>query len=107
MFGRIVMEAPQGAKIVVSGIAAGEESFLPMVAIMKELQVSFIIYYTSEEFAQALDAIREGKLNWQPLVTGTVGLDGVGAAFMALEDPEAHAKIMIDPRLPEGTAVKP
>jgi hypothetical protein len=33
-----------------------------------------------------------------PLITGTVGLHGVGAAFDALGDPEAHAKILIDPK---------
>lgn len=33
-----------------------------------------------------------------PLITGTVGLPGVAAAFDALGDPEAHAKIMIDPK---------
>ena len=30
--------------------------------------------------------------------TGTVGLYGVDAAFAALSTPEAHAKIVIDPR---------
>jgi threonine dehydrogenase-like Zn-dependent dehydrogenase len=100
MLGRLVLEAPQNARIVVSGIAAGDESFIPMVAIMKELQLSFIIYYSPQEFAEALAAIREGKLNWQPLVTGTIGLDEVNAAFKSLEDPEVHAKILIDPRRP-------
>ena len=98
MLGRLVVEAPQNAKLVVSGIAAGEESLIPLVAIMKELQISFIIYYTPEEFAEALALIRDGKLNWKPLVTGTVGLADVNDAFKALEDPEIHAKILIDPR---------
>jgi hypothetical protein len=31
------------------------------------------------------------------LVTGTVGLDGVDAAFHALGEAERHAKILIDP----------
>ena len=98
MLGRLVIEAPQNARIVVSGIAPGEESFIPMVAIMKELSLQFIIYYSPEEFAEALAAIRDGQLNWKLLVTATVGLDSVGAAFKALEDPESHAKILIDPR---------
>jgi threonine dehydrogenase-like Zn-dependent dehydrogenase len=33
-----------------------------------------------------------------PLITGTVGLNGVENAFDALGDPEAHAKILIDPK---------
>jgi threonine dehydrogenase-like Zn-dependent dehydrogenase len=38
-----------------------------------------------------------GKLDAAALVTGTVGLEGVDAAFIALGDLERHAKILIDP----------
>jgi hypothetical protein len=31
------------------------------------------------------------------MITGTVGLEGVEGAFTALGNPEAHAKILIDP----------
>jgi threonine dehydrogenase-like Zn-dependent dehydrogenase len=41
--------------------------------------------------------LADGKLNGSPLVTGTVGLDGVDTAFEALRDPESHAKVLIDP----------
>jgi threonine dehydrogenase-like Zn-dependent dehydrogenase len=102
MLGKLVIEATLNARIVVTGIANGEESLLPLVAIMKGLHIAFVIYYTPEEFAEALQLIARGKLDWQPLVTGTVSLDEVNAAFKALEDPETHAKILIDPRL--GTA---
>jgi threonine dehydrogenase-like Zn-dependent dehydrogenase len=42
--------------------------------------------------------LAEGKVNAAPLVTGSVGLQGVEAAFSALGDPEAHAKILVDPK---------
>jgi threonine dehydrogenase-like Zn-dependent dehydrogenase len=42
--------------------------------------------------------LAEGKVRAEPLLTGTVGLDGVEAAFTALGDPEAHAKILVDPK---------
>lgn len=92
-----IAEVPAGSQIVMAGIPQGEESFMPMLAISKELNFQFVLYYAPEEFAEALQAIADGKLDWQPLVTGTVGLDGIAAAFKALEDPETHAKIMIDP----------
>jgi threonine dehydrogenase-like Zn-dependent dehydrogenase len=47
--------------------------------------------------------LADGKIDAAPMVTGTVGLDGVAAAFTALGDPERHAKILIDPR---STAVE-
>ena len=33
------------------------------------------------------------------IVTGKVGLSGVADAFVALGDPEAHVKIMVEPAL--------
>lgn len=92
-----INSAPVGSQIVVAGIPQGEDTFNPMIAIAKELNLQFVLYYTPEEFAEALQAVASGQIDWRPLVTGTVGLDGVAEAFTALEDPEQHAKIMIDP----------
>ena len=39
-------------------------------------------------------------MNAAPVVTGVVGLAGIDNAFTVLGDPEAHAKILIDPRSP-------
>jgi threonine dehydrogenase-like Zn-dependent dehydrogenase len=93
VLGRVVLEAPQGARVVVTGIAPGEEPILPMLAVSKELRLDFVIYYTAAEFAEALELVS----NWRPVTTGKVGLDGVEAAFAALSDPERHAKILIEP----------
>jgi 2-desacetyl-2-hydroxyethyl bacteriochlorophyllide A dehydrogenase len=97
VLGRTITQAPQGARIVVAGIAHGEETINPMLCIAKELMLQFVVYYTPEEFAETLAYVVDGKLNWKPLVTGTIGLDAVADAFKVLEDPERHAKIMIDP----------
>lgn len=97
MLHRLVLEAPQNTRIIGTGIPAGEESFIPMLAIAKELQLTFVIYYTAEEFTEALGMIGDGALNWRPLITGKVGLAGVTQAFKDLGDPERHAKILIAP----------
>jgi threonine dehydrogenase-like Zn-dependent dehydrogenase len=49
----------------------------------------------------------EGKIDANPVVTGTVGLAGVEAAFDALGDPERHAKIVIDPTSTAATPTAP
>jgi threonine dehydrogenase-like Zn-dependent dehydrogenase len=41
-----------------------------------------------------------GRIDPGPLITGTVGLGGVDAAFAALAKPQNHAKILIDPLSP-------
>lgn len=99
MLGRLILEAPQNARIIATGIPPGEESLIPMVAITKELTVKFVIYYTPQEFAEALALIEQGKIPWRPLITGEVGLSGVTQAFADLADPERHAKILINPAL--------
>ncbi|MFN7547375.1 MAG: hypothetical protein ACK5U3_07830 [Pseudomonadota bacterium] len=68
-----------------------------MVAIMKELQLSFVVYYTPVDFGQALAAIRDGRFDREPLVTGSVWLEVVYYAFAALGDPEQHGKFLIVP----------
>jgi threonine dehydrogenase-like Zn-dependent dehydrogenase len=44
--------------------------------------------------------LAEGKVDPRPLITGSVGLDGVAAAFEALGHPNGHAKILVDPASP-------
>ena len=94
---RTIKDAPQNATIVVAGIAPGEETIHPMIAIAKEITLRFVVYYTPDEFARALGMIAEGKLDWRPLVTATIGLDAVPDAFAALSTADKHAKILIDP----------
>jgi threonine dehydrogenase-like Zn-dependent dehydrogenase len=68
------------------------------MAINKEIELRFVVGYTPLEFRDTLHLLAEGKVDAGHLVTGTVGLDGVAAAFDALGQPEQHAKILIDPR---------
>jgi threonine dehydrogenase-like Zn-dependent dehydrogenase len=77
------------------------------MAINKEIDLRFVLAYTPLEFRDTLQMLAEGKVDPTPLITGTVGLDGVAGAFTVLGDPEAHAKILIDPRsdLTEPAAV--
>jgi threonine dehydrogenase-like Zn-dependent dehydrogenase len=97
MIGRMVEQIPARSDIVVAGIAHGSDSFTPMQAIARELSIHFVSFYEQAEFRAALEALAAGQINWQPWITGKVGLDGVAAAFEELKDPERHAKILIYP----------
>jgi threonine dehydrogenase-like Zn-dependent dehydrogenase len=76
----------------------GADRLRPSMAINKEIDLRFVLGYTPLEFRDTLHMLADGKVDATPLITGTVGLDGVAAAFDALGDPEAHAKILIDPK---------
>jgi threonine dehydrogenase-like Zn-dependent dehydrogenase len=94
----IVSGAPMFSRVVVVGVCVGPDTFRPAMAINKELDLRFVIGYTPLEFRDTLHMLAEGRVDPRALITGEVGLDGVEAAFAALADPEAHAKILVDPR---------
>ncbi|MEA2347326.1 MAG: hypothetical protein QOG62_1113 [Thermoleophilaceae bacterium] len=93
----IIESAPMFSRVVVVGVCVGPDQFMPAMAINKEIDLRFVIGYTPLEFRDTLHMLADGEVDPSPLITGTVGLDGVDAAFSALGDPEAHAKILIDP----------
>jgi threonine dehydrogenase-like Zn-dependent dehydrogenase len=89
--------APRDARIVVVGVCMETDRSEPMLGIMKELNVQYVLGYTPDEFASALRLIAEGEVDAASLVTSTVGIDGVAAAFNDLANPERHTKIIVEP----------
>jgi threonine dehydrogenase-like Zn-dependent dehydrogenase len=75
-----------------------QDKLEPAVAINKETELRFVLGYSPLEYRDALHLLADGKINGAPLITATVGLDGVDNAFTALGNPEKHAKILIDPQ---------
>jgi threonine dehydrogenase-like Zn-dependent dehydrogenase len=93
----VIGAAPLSSRVVVVGVCMGEDKIRPALANGKEIDLRFVFGSTPLEFRDTLYMLADGKLDAAPLITGTVGLDGVAAAFEALGDPETHAKILIDP----------
>jgi threonine dehydrogenase-like Zn-dependent dehydrogenase len=94
----IITSAPLFSRVVVVGVCMGADKIRPSMAINKEIDLRFVLGYTPLEFRDTLHMLADGKVDVTPLITGTVGLHGVDNAFAALGDPEAHAKILIDPK---------
>ena len=101
MIENIILGAPLLSRVVVAGVCVGGDQITPAMAINKEIDLRFVFAYTPPEFRQTLHMLADGKLDPRPLITGTVGLDGVEGAFDALagaDGPTDHAKILVDPR---------
>ncbi len=94
----VIAASPVYARVVVVGVCMGEDRIRPSIAINKEIDLRFVLGYTPAEFRESLHLIAEGTVDPTPLITGTVGLDGVAQAFADLADPETHAKILVKPR---------
>jgi threonine dehydrogenase-like Zn-dependent dehydrogenase len=94
----VLLRARPGIRLVVAGVCMQPDTVHPFFAIAKEINVQFVLAYTPDEFADSLRALAEGEVDGTPLITGEVGLDGVGAAFDDLADPERHCKILVTPQ---------
>jgi threonine dehydrogenase-like Zn-dependent dehydrogenase len=94
----IVAAAPLASRVVVVGVCMGPDALRPSMAINKEIDLRFVLAYTPLEFRDTLHLLAEGAVDATPLLSGSVGLNGVAAAFEALRDPgQQHAKVLIDP----------
>lgn len=90
-------DAPPSARIVVVGVCMEPDSLNPFFGISKELSVQFVLGYSPEEFQDSLRAIADGRIDVEPLITGSVGIEGIPGAFVELGNPDAHAKILVEP----------
>ena len=104
MLESIITSAPLSSRIVVAGVCMTPDTLRPAMAINKEIDLRFVVGYSPLEFRDTLHLLADGKINGAPIITGTVGLEGVDNAFSCLSDPETHAKILIDP---SSSAVHP
>lgn len=93
----IIDGAAPRSRIVVVGVCMQPDQIEPALAVTKELDVRFALGYSREEFAATLDRLGRGEIDAQPLVTSSVGLDAVAAAFEELRDPDHHVKILVQP----------
>jgi threonine dehydrogenase-like Zn-dependent dehydrogenase len=93
----LIEAAPAGAQIVVAGVCMETDRIEPSIAVTKEVELTFVLGYTPEEFGQTLRRIAEGVIQVGDLITSSVGLEGVSAAFAELADPEAQVKVLVNP----------
>ena len=98
MIDGIIAGAPLTSRVVVVGVCMTPDTIRPSMAVNKEIDLRFVVGYSPLEFRDTLHLLAEGKVDAAPIVTGTVGLAGVAAAFTALGAPDGHAKVLIDPR---------
>ncbi len=99
MLDDVFLQAPRDTRVVVVGVCLQQDHIRPLIAINKELSLQFVLGYSTEEFAQSLTAIADGRFDVGGLVSHRVGLTDVADAFAALAQPDRHAKVIVDPTL--------
>ena len=89
--------ATKHGHVVIAGACAKPDPYVPIPAVMKELTVDFVVYYTRREFFSVVDALAHGTVAGEPFVTKRVGLDDANAAFTELTDAKDQRKILVVP----------
>lgn len=84
-------------RVVIAGVCAEPDPFFSMLALLKEISIKFAIYYRPDDFRTVVDAFALGLIDPAPLRTGTVGFDGVAAAFASMNTSRAELKVIVDP----------
>ena len=83
-------------RVIVVGVCMQEDRILPLVGINKQLTLKFVLGYTPAEYAEALQALGTGAIDTSPMITRTVTLEELPAAFEALADPR-DCKVVLVP----------
>jgi threonine dehydrogenase-like Zn-dependent dehydrogenase len=83
--------------VVIVGVCTKPDPYVPVLALMKELAMDFVVYYTRREFFAVVDALGHGAIDAAPFVSRRVGLEGTNDAFTELIEAKDQRKILVLP----------
>jgi (R,R)-butanediol dehydrogenase/meso-butanediol dehydrogenase/diacetyl reductase len=87
---------PRGT-IVMLGLCTSPDSFVPFAAVQKEAKFVTSAFFNMREYQVALDALDGGQAPPHAMVTETVSLEAMPAAFEALRKRTHQCKVMVRP----------
>ena len=96
LIGQTMMEAPRGGKIVVAGVCQQPDTFMPLMGIVKELTLQFVLGYRPADFDYVIAMIASDRIDVSDMITDIVDLDGLPGAFEALRMPSHQCKVMLE-----------
>lgn len=92
---QLMMEAPRGCTILVAGVCQQMDSILPVLGIVKELTLQFVLGYRPADFDYVIEMIAKDRVEVAHMITDRVTLDDLPAAFEALRKPTTQCKVMV------------
>jgi len=92
---QVMVAAPRHSHVILVGVCAHEDRFVPLNGIQKELTLEFSFAYTMAEFRESLRNIADHPDRVARLVTRQVPLEETAAAFDALATNPEEVKILV------------
>ncbi len=81
LIGNVMMDAPRGCRIVVAGVCQQPDTIMPLMGIVKELELQFVLGYRPADFDYVIAMIASDRVDVGHMLTDVVDLDGLPAAF--------------------------
>jgi (R,R)-butanediol dehydrogenase/meso-butanediol dehydrogenase/diacetyl reductase len=97
MIQQCVLLAPPRGRIVVVGVCMQPDTLFPMIAIVKEVSLHFVVGYRKQDFQLTLDMLAAERIAGEAMITDVVDLAALPAAFEALKQPSTQCKVMLQP----------
>jgi len=97
MIGRAVNCVRPAGTVMVLGFCARPDSFVPAVAVWKEVRLLFGMTYSLGEFEHVARVLDRGHLEPRAMITDTIGLDALPGMLEALRHRTHQCKVMVDP----------
>jgi threonine dehydrogenase-like Zn-dependent dehydrogenase len=94
---KLAQDAPAGSRIVVAGVCMETDAIEPLLFIVKEIELRFVLGYSPEEFTASLHRLANGETNYPEIVTSVVSLAETPDAFVKLQTDKTEVKIMVAP----------
>jgi (R,R)-butanediol dehydrogenase/meso-butanediol dehydrogenase/diacetyl reductase len=85
------------SKLVVAGVCMQPDSWVPAAAVVKELQLQFVLAYRKHDFELTLEMMARERIDPWPMVTDRVSLGQMPEAFEALKKPAGQCKVLVEP----------
>ncbi|MEI9885391.1 MAG: zinc-binding dehydrogenase [Rhizomicrobium sp.] len=92
----VMAEAPRGGRIVVAGVCQQPDTIMPLIGIVKELEIQFVLGYRPADFDYVIAMIASDRVDVAHMITDIVDLDALPDAFEALRKPAHQCKVMLE-----------
>lgn len=83
--------------VIVLGFCSVPDSFIPAVAVWKEVRMQFAMTYSLQEFEHVARTLDTGALEPRAMVTDTVSLDSLPDALESLRHGSRQCKVLVSP----------
>ncbi len=88
--------ARRGGRVVVLGVCMEDDSFRPMQALNRELDIKFSLGLEPGEIETAIDMLAAGRVSTEQMITHLISLDDLPKAFAALSRASDQTKVMVE-----------